>query len=173
MKQIITGCLAFFFIVGTANLAAQTKEETIEWINTNGRDFLFVNPDSDNYRIGQIMYEITSDSLKISTVFYMPKATEDYYNYLLFKSILYQDVNTIPIKEHEDDFRVKYFIVKTEPLKIRIKRTTDSGSNLRFPDSQEFRIYFYKENEENAKRTLKAIMHLAELSGAKENKQIF
>ena len=35
------------------------------------------------------------------------------------------------------------------------------------------RVYYNADNEENAKRALKAIMHLAKLNGAKENKQTF
>lgn len=35
MKHIITLCLALFFMTGTQNAQAQTKEETVDWIKEN------------------------------------------------------------------------------------------------------------------------------------------
>lgn len=179
MKQIITLCLAVFFIVGIQNVQAQSKEETIEWLNTNGRDFLYVtntyivNSSSgatvtDKYYLN----ETKNDTLIFKDENYSSTGTTTGFRRLPFKSILYQDVNTITIQEDDKNPEIVYFKLKTEPYKTlwisydgKHQESSDFSTTLWIP--------YYKKNEENVKRTLKAIMHLAKLSGAKENKQTF
>ncbi len=79
----------------------------------------------------------------------------------------FQDVNLL-IKPEDGQFA--WFIVQLSP-NTKIKYTIDGKWHQ--DDESSYSIYYKKDDEANAKRVLKAIMHLAKLSGAKENKQIF
>lgn len=160
------------------------KEETIEWLNTNGKDFIggtcewiSINSNegredvSDNYYL-----ELITDETFIirNRQYWEGRSVTEYYKEVSFKSILYQDVSTITIEVNKDCPEISYFVIKTEKTEPYKYWRISNGSKVEMSNnSTNLRINYYKDNEENAKRVLKAIMHLAKLSGAKENKQTF
>lgn len=154
---------------------AQTKEETIEWLNTNGKDFL----KTIEYKFSccQTLFqnaEITNDTLcivenvkNINTV-----GRYNYYSCVKWNNVLYQDVNSVSISQDISNPNIKYFNLKIQEY-IWYAIEDGKKSEVKILDKKDMRVYYNADNEENAKRTLKAIMHLAKLNGAKENKQTF
>lgn len=171
MKTLKTFFVLLAVIVASSSYG-QTKEETIEWLNRNGKDFFDCNcsyivnkteevTDWNNIEL------ISNDTLRIINKYtHKSKLNNSFYD-VPYTSILYQDINTVSIIDYKDCPQIKSFVVKNVGF---IK-----GYNNQPRESAEGDLYirFDKTNEENAKRTLKAIMHLAKLSGAKENKQTF
>lgn len=165
MKTLKTLFL-FLALVCAGNSFGQTKEETIEWLETNGKEFIeprYIEKYSDgqyNYIIikiqvkkdaliikQEIMHQGSSDNIKIIENIY-------YWNQLL-----YEDIKSVIIGHYTESVNhVKFFKLKYQNDKNEIEI---------------LELFFLKDNEENAKRVIKAIMHLAKLSGAKENKQTF
>ncbi len=179
MKHITTFiCLVMLIIAGTQNAQAQTKEETIEWLNINGNILLQakIRPYTDNT-------EFTSDLIesKLDTLFLEDKIYDNgnfnpilYDTYAIpFSSILYQDANSVVVKDEENkNSENKYFVLQTKKY-LRNRRNKNESAGHTSKETGFVKIYFHKNNEENAKRVLRAIMHLAKLSGAKENKHHF
>lgn len=93
------------------------------------------------------------------------KTLTEFSDYLIKNK--FQDVNLL-IKQEDGLFA--WFIIQLSPNTI-IKYTKNEEWHQ--DDESSYSIYYKKDDEANAKRVLKAIMHLAKLSGAKENKQIF
>lgn len=98
---------------------AQTKEETIDWWNINGKDFL----KTINYKISccQTLFynaEITNDTLCIIEnargINYVEK--NDYYSCVKLSNILYQDVNSVSISQETGNPNIKYFNLKVQGL---------------------------------------------------------
>jgi hypothetical protein len=81
-------------------------------------------------------------------------------------------VNSVSISQETSCPNIKYFNLKIQEL-IRYDIENGEKSEVKILDKKDMRVYYNADNEENAKRTLKAIMHLAKLNGAKENKQHF
>ena len=173
MKTLKTFFVLLAMVI-TSSGYAQTKEETIEWLNTNGsvlsKTYLRGSGDRDKYdRI-----DIQFSKIKNDTVEFFSTSNDDHNSYkdqhlrVSLSSILYQDVNTLPKETFSKNSSYGYFIIKLLP---------ESGSKVAPGDIEEkvstFYIAYSKDNEENVKRVLKAIMYLAKLSGAKENKQTF
>ena len=182
MKTLKTFFLLLAMVV-TNSSYAQTKEETIEWLNTNGRDFLkmsFVSNETKFEMRGELL-EVKSDTLIFVHGFHS-LCNNCHFSYKTTKvplnSIMYQDINSIPIKmsdfsTHNFPVGTSYFNVKTNGFFDRFENEKGEKQKWYFYEESPLEIPFDKANEENAKRTLKARMHLAKLSGAKENKQTF
>jgi hypothetical protein len=156
------------------NTFAQTKEETLEWLQINATDLV-------NCRI-----EYGSDN-KFANVFYIQEISKDSISYIggaaassfdfkrkgykftvAFKDIIFQDVSTLTMKDSAEK-DMGWYSIKTKENKIK-RQNLETG---KIEYTSDFYMLFKPGNEENAKRVIKAIMHLAKLSGAKENKQTF
>ena len=180
--KLLKTLFLFLAMMYAGNSYAQTKEETIEWLNRNGKAFLRTTecerPFNDERIYSKYYIEIEKDILKVFEDESFSKRTGrgTYFKYINWNQILYEDVSTIPVVGKTSDKcpEFNYFEIKVLGYKSGYK-----------PDDKEVRNYegctndctiylaFDSNNLENAKRTLKAIMHLAKLSGAKENKQTF
>ena len=152
MKTLKTIFL-FLVLVCAGNSFGQTKEETIEWLETNGLN-IAGGPN--------LSYKIDNDTLFV----YMYDFNCNLKNYskVHLKDILFEKLEGL-VKRNIFDCEVKAFDIRTKENKVILFR-----DKIEEPDTG-FVFFFY--NEENAKRVIKAIMHLAKLSGAKENKQTF
>ena len=152
---------------------AQTKEETIEWWDTNGKDFLkTIDCKFSCCRTVFYSTEIKNDTLCVIENVRDSKGKYDYYWCVKWSNILYQDVNSVSISQETSCPNIKYFNLKIQEL-IRYDIENGEKSEVKILDKKDMRVYYNADNEENAKRDLKAIMHLAKLNGAKENKQTF
>ena len=172
MKTLKTFFLLLAMVV-TSSSYAQTKEETIEWLNTNGLDFLFIEyykANKGGYALGFKLLPINNDTLIYEKLAYgLTDRAIPTLSKVKLNSTLYQDVETVPVYQYEPNYysNLYYFKVKTSGFSYKY------DSQSKEEEYKDLSIYFKKDNEENAKRVLKAIMHLAKLSGAKENKQTF
>ena len=172
MKTLKTFFVLLAMVI-TSSGYAQTKEETIEWLNTNGSHLLSTFLEGTHSKIPDRI-SIGFREIENDTVEFGLNSHDDYYDInvstlrVTLSSILYQDVNIIPKITFSKNSSYGYFIIKLLPK---------SGSKVASGNIEEkvstFYIAYSKDNEENVKRVLKAIMHLAKLSGAKENKQTF
>src|SRR5690606_37851800 len=124
MKNIITiVCLVMLGIAGTQNAQAQTKEETIEWLNMNGKDFVggtcnWVANGSGKVKDIFSLEKISNDVLRIEHwQSWEGSGTTTYYSDVSFESILYQDVSTVTKVDDTDCPTIAYFLIKTEPYK--------------------------------------------------------
>lgn len=181
MKVLKTKLAAFLLLQALFSFG-QTKEETIEWLNRNGKAFLRTTecerPFNDERIYIKYFIEIEKDILKVFEDESFSKRTGrgTYFKYVNWNQILYEDVSTVPVEVKTSDKcpEFKYFKLKVLGYKFGYK--PDDKEVRNYEDcTNECTIYlaFDSNNLENAKRSLKAIMHLAKLSGAKENKQTF
>ena len=165
----------FLALISAGNSFGQTKEETIEWLQTNAADLANCAIDysyrEDEYKNVFLIKEISKDSIsyiwggRLSSFDFDSKG--DKYT-VAFKDILFQDVSTLALKNIPKIYISRY-IIKTKENKIKLQNL-ETG---KIEYTSDFDMLFKPGNEENAKRVIKAIMHLAKLSGAKENKQTF
>jgi len=147
--------LVFLSVIGYG----QTKEETINWLKINGKDFL-----TARFKVGGTMFSeyvmVEDNVLKICS---KSDGEIDCYN-IRWDQILYQDVSTLPISiENNAAPETKRITLKLLSYEYNGEVTYNKG----------LAVYFNSGTEEDARRSLKAIMHLAKLNGAKENKQTF
>ena len=172
MKTLKTFFVLLAMLV-TSSSYAQTKEETIEWLNRNGRDFLsiyYYKSNEGRIAVGYELLPINNDTLVYKKLVYgITDKVISYLSKVKFNSILYQDVESVPVIQYDKNHysNLYYFNVKTSGYSRKEDLESEEEEYKDLP------IYFIKDNEEKAKRALKAIMHLAKLSGAKENKQTF
>jgi hypothetical protein len=168
MKKLFALCLLLALMF---EVKAQTKEETIDWLNTNGPSLLSVNN-----KVGAEDHRRNFVEIKNDSVHFYEKhdcdctggwTTNEYHYFIPVKSILFQDVSTLIKKE---DGQFAYFIIQLNPG-TKIKYTNDGEWSER--EESNYSVYYDKEAETDATRVLKAIMNLAKLSGAKENKQTY
>lgn len=165
--------LILFVLVCAGNSFGQTKEETIEWLNVNGKSLSYTSYEDDG---GKVIFKIkkaTNDSLSFyinhigSTGYQNPWIIS-----VCIKDILFEDISKI---EKSNAFGCETFSIKLamncKTTQIPIEYGNEQWSKKIIREKDE--IAFYYTNEENAIRVIKAIMHLAKLSGAKENKQTF
>ncbi len=148
---------------------SQTKAETIEWLKTNGKDFLtaFYCGNSEKYYI-----EITDDVLTIIVYDKTVGTPTHYYSNLKWNNILYQDVSSVSKSQSNDCPQIKLFVIKAQEYNEYSMEKGGKKSDVKVEKGNIY-LRYDAEKEEDVKRTLKAIMHLAKLSGAKENKQTF
>lgn len=166
----------------SATSFAQTKEETIDWINTNAESLTqfsvedkpnwstyihkIVGIDKDNLSL-IVYYTIDGYEKNYQTNSLEYKSTYERVYHIPINSILYEDVSTLQ-KNVADRANRKYYTIRLAP------ETTISekeNGKVKTYKTKSFTIFY--DNEENVNRVIKAIMHLAKLNGAKENKQPF
>lgn len=146
----------FLALVCAGNSFGQTKEETIEWLETNGLD---IAGDTG------LSYKIVNDTLSV-WVFESDCLHQTYKVNL--KDILFEKPEALISKKFECS-KFNFFVIRMKKNKTIFK----SGKSGAIEKPVDMGFLFFYRNEENAKRVIKAIMHLAKLSGAKENKQTF
>lgn len=164
--------IASFFLLSTTSYA-QTKEETIEWLNNNMELLLpdtyccCINKDEtaiDNFKI-------ENDSLIVTRKWQGISITS-----VAIKDLLYQEtnLNNLSDKPYFDKCpEIVMFIFQSKKDKVKNTVTNTKGVVSQTDFSSVIRITYNKQNHDNAMRVVKAIMHLAKLSGATQNKQTF
>lgn len=162
MKTITKLALAVLLFMATAvsnHAQAQTKEETIQWLNDYGSKIYFYHNS----------LAFTFDSFDGNyLVFYQEvskKSFDGYEKKVLPTDILMQDISSINI--NGDD----YFTIKTKPKSVLVKNTTPYQDDPGYGNSHsgsDISFYIRKEDVKNAQRLLKAVMHFAKLNGASE-----
>lgn len=171
MKTIITLCLAVFFIAGTQNTKAQTKEETIEWLNVNGKSLSYFIEETSNQFI-QDYFEKVEEGYLFFCHRYDHKENTSYWmgTYKIpINAILYEDVSTLI----SGDGYISFKLTKDDYEYIREEKDSNGKKETKTEIRNMEDFTLRTKNFDNYKRVLKAIMHLAKLSGAKENKQTF
>ncbi len=170
MKNIII--TASFFLLSTLTYG-QTKEETIEWLNNNMELLLPTiycsGINGNETAIDKV--KIENDSLIISTEWQGLQKWS-----VAIKDLLYQETNLNNLSD-KPYFKacpdIVSFIFQSKKDKVQYIATNSEGviSPTKFQSA--LYITYKKENNSDAMRVFKAIMHLAKLSGAKQNKQTF
>ena len=166
LKTILTA----FLLLQTVVSFGQTKEETIEWLNTNGKGLSHSGKivEEDKTTVETYLQEINASDLvmRITEILQGKIITKEYYK-IPFVSILYEDVATLKRKR---DNGYEYKIRVSEE---QMQNKTTINGEWKSSDLSYFAVYSTDETDKDVQRVLKAIMHLAKLSGAKENKQTF
>lgn len=141
--------VCFIFTLGNTN--AQTKEQTIAWINTYASELL----PSVNMSVKE------NDELVIAR----GKTKKDYYGKEIIKigQILTTDASTISEKKYDDGKTSFWYHIFTNGKQITF---VGFEGDEHLNNSSETKIYSY--SKENLERVVKAINHLAKLCGAKE-----
>jgi hypothetical protein len=171
-KMKTTIITASFLLLSTLTYG-QTKEETIEWLNNNMELLLPTTYCSgingNETAIDKV--KIENDSLIISREWQgLAKWS------VAIKDLLYQETN---LNNLSDKPYFKYcpdivcFIFQSKKDKIEYKSNGSKGVAYPTKFESAFYIKYKKENNNDAMRVVKAIMHLAKLSGATQNKQTF
>ena len=169
MKYIII--ISSFFLLSSIS-HAQTKEETLEWLNNNLNILLpTTHCNGINGKETAIdNFKIENDSLIFKEEW---QGTRDYS--VAIKDILYMESNINDFSDKpsfESCPENVYFYFKSKKDKVIITTTFKTGNKSK--DLRDiFLMPYKKENKDNAMRVVKAIMHLAKLSGATQNKQTF
>lgn len=168
MKTIITLCLAVFFMAGMQNTQAQTKEETIQWLNDYGKKFdlsgKLGNDPNNTYNIYFTGFD--GEYLRFDVLKYYSgygRYEEEYK--ILPKDILFTEVSTLGGSPFELKGKPSSFIFSGVAIGDRVKYKNTKTDNA---NRTSMNIPFSQENSKDALRLIKAIMHLAKLSGADE-----
>lgn len=143
MKHLISIlCLVILCITGTQNAQAQTKEETIQWLNayTNG-----LIHDSYGYQLEKI-----KDNGDMVLIWIDSESRRNLFTFNLKDDFWLEDIWL----EYEMDYNMVKFVPKEE-FKLE-----DFGYGR-------WVIRFYCNDKESATRVYNAITHLAKLLGAK------
>ena len=171
--KLLKTLFLFLAMMYAGNSYAQTKEETIEWLNRNGKSMIETLFIIDNKLVSPSIYFLFDNIVK-DTISFRVQSNDDHYKEHRWRdidiplgSILYQDVNSLVKTTFTKNSDYGYFAIQLLPNSGYVK-----GGEYNYHIST-FYFPYKKTNEENAKRVIKAIMHLAKLSGAKENKQTF
>ncbi len=174
MKQLITLCLAVFFIAGTQHTQAQTKEETIQWLNDYGKkidlssqkyeektsynfsgfdgEFLSFKIETIDYDSGKIL------TIQVQKFKVLPKD-------ILFQEISILDKNAFILKAKSGTIFHSY---KGESKHNNYRAPKIDGKSEFERKTEDIYFQFNHEETKDALRLFKAIMHLAKLSGADE-----
>ena len=139
MKHLITFiCLVMLSIAGTQNAQAQTKEETVDWLNTYA-----------NRLMSQISKAHTFEGLDENGNIKKSRGTTNLVKDYWVEDIY--DVYKIDVNGNKND--------KIWQVRLTEKHeASDGGNNV---------SVFYFDNEEDAKRVHKAFLHFAKLLGTK------
>lgn len=169
MKNTII--IASFLLLSTITYG-QTKEETIEWLNNNMELLLPNTYCSGIDKIGTNRFKIENDSLIRTSEW------GDHYGKwsVAIKDLLYQEtnLNNLSDKPYQGFCpEIVCFIFQSKKDKIEHKSSNSKGVVDVTEFDSTFSITYKKENNSDAMRVVKAIMHLAKLSGATQNKQTF
>jgi len=139
MKNIITiVCLVMLGIAGTQNAKAQTKEETVDWLNTYANGLM-----SQKSKVHT--FEGIDENGNIKTSGGTTNLVQDYW----VEDIYYVYRSDMNGNKNDKIWQVRL----TEK-----HETAEGGYNV---------SVFYFDNEEDAKRVHKAFLHLAKLLGTK------
>ncbi|OYQ43970.1 hypothetical protein CHU92_02705 [Flavobacterium cyanobacteriorum] len=172
MRMLKNTFLLFAILLANSTFS-QTREETIEWLNINGKSLSSMSfKNEGNVQVIFKLEEITTDSLRFYTNVVGTDGTHNpWIVSVLIKDILYEEITKIEkYKGWTNAFLIKLSL-KNKSIHVPIENGDEQWSKKEIKERED--ITFYYTNEENAKRVIKAIMHLAKLSGAKENKQTF
>jgi hypothetical protein len=183
MKTKSTITLTFLMLYSILTFG-QTKEETLEWFIINGNNL----SEYDMFTVrdkGLGTYNQIKGHLELMATHLIKKELctdergrlgRERYNsvyYYNLKDILCQDVNSLKIvtmtQSSEEVIRVTLLYFGT----FKRSKQYENKNPVIEEITSDGKIYLYFENKENALRVMKAIMHMAKLSGAKENKQTF
>lgn len=166
MKRLLLILCVLGFVVQSQ---AQTKDEALEWLKTNV-SLAFVplvptNPSfvpqgwtekswrENNIEGGSNIYIIDQDKIK-----FIGDWVNMAHDVVRFDEILYEDdldkLEKNFVLNNRFDYKGFLYVIKLS-------------------ENRKIDFYTTPEKEADVKRVLKAIMHIAKLSGAKENKQIF
>ena len=169
MKTNTTILLTFFMLFSMASFG-QTKEETLEWFKDFGEKLAKKEKICENETTFEFNV-VLNDEYLICTELNTRRGFETSIT-LFYKlsNILVDDFTKLKIKTTVFcDIKYVQFNYKGEYT----SKTTDfRGTNsTNYNKSSEITIYF--KDVEDVKRVISAIMHMAKLSGAKENKRTF
>ncbi len=159
----------FIFLFSfTPSLYGQSKKKTIQWINTNGVSLSKIENNTsneDDFSLHFSIIEVDKDR-----IYYIDNCnnnlnSEEKHSILL-KDILYEDVATIEKRKNLCLYNITNFVIK-----VRSFSREKNGRNKKIETITDF--YYPFEIEDKAIRVVKAIMDLAKLNGAQENKQYY
>lgn len=164
--------IALFFLMFTNLLFCQTKNQTVKWMNTNGVSLSNIKKE---YKIKDDFYTLSFTITKVdkdSLYYVLSKQRDDdgeifgENNSISLKNILFEDISTLEKKINSDN--IQGFNIK---VKTFYQEKNKAGKYRKIEEVSDF--FFPYLDEEKAKRVIKAIMNLAELSGASKNKQYY
>lgn len=144
---------------------AQTKKESIKWINTNGVGLSKIEQRNGLYFS---IVKVDQDSL-----YFIHNGDDNLTGYnvkqaIPLKGILYEDISTLERKRNADHFHLTNYAIKVSYFS---KEKNKNGRIRKVENIIDFIFPF--EDEYQANRVVSAIMAIARQSGAKENKQFF
>lgn len=176
MKHIFTLCIALFFMAGTQNTQAQTKEETIQWLNDYGKEIILSSDDEIGNHYKYFFEGFDGEFLTFICV-YNGKGGNwiaKYTHKILPQDILYQDFLKFDdnnFGESEDNQKITKLKAKPATIfyiGIGNNLTFLNGTKVEENKKSEINFTFKKEESKDALRLFKAIIHLSKLSGASE-----
>lgn len=144
MKNLVTLCLAIVFMVGIQNALAQTKEETVDWLNNYGSN----NLSADDGRI--VGYIKTTDNGDITLQY--PNQGKFVFN------ASYVQIDNSDLNYDNGNYTVAIFFSGQKKGKL-ISGTAEVDAPMALLKGG---------NLEKTKKVYTAIMHLAKLNGARE-----
>lgn len=155
----------------TVSSFAQTKEETLEWLNQNSLYCeLVFKYDGVQYSYNYLFYE---DHFVEACSYLYNTSNWKNNKKIYYKDIFMQDVSRLDVENNS----------KSNPpityINIRLSKYYDKGADdysYEEKDGNRFSFY-YKTNQPNARKNLekvlRAIMHMAKLHGAEPYKDLF
>lgn len=161
--------ITFLFLFSfTPSLYGQSKKKTMQWINTNGVGLSKIENQTSNQDDFSLYFSILE--VDKDRIYYTSNCNNDLNSRakhsILLKDILYEDVATLEKRKNGCLYNITNFVIK-----IRSISKEKNGKNNKIETVSDF--YFPFEDEDKANRVVKAILDLARLSGAKENKQYY
>jgi|SRR5690554_3218106 len=164
---LIVVFFVFIFLFSfTPSLHGQTKKKTIQWINTNGVSLSKIEnttSSQNDFPLYFSILEVDKDSIHYVNNMDNNLHTEIKHSILL-KDVLYENIETLEKRSSSNPYNITNFVIK-------VRSISRDGRNKKTETVTDF--YFPFEDEEKASRVVKAIMDLARLNGAKENKQYY
>ncbi len=163
---IIYFALIFLFSF-TSSLYGQTKKTTIKWINANGTSLSQIQKNTPNQGDPLLYFSILEvDNDSIYYINNYKNLTSEVKHSILLKDILYEDVKTLERRNNLYGYNIANFVIK-----VRSISKDKNRRNKKIETIRDFQFPF--EDEDKAIRVVTAIMNLARLKGAEENKQYF
>src|SRR5690554_6285335 len=167
LKTITTTLLLLF----TVTAFAQTKEETLEWLKQNGDSYLKFFSDYKVANFFSYHYEFYEE--------YFEESEREFIGGMIYRRIYYKDIFVIEdIATLDTERSTDNGYSKTPTyIKIPIKKY-ERKSEYSFSEEKDSRFSFkYDADQPNARKNidkvLRAIMHMAKLSGAEPYKDLF
>lgn len=176
MKTLIISCLllvSVFVVKGQSNATELTKEETLHWLSNYANDLIpdLVNYGTDLYHV--CVLEFTEDKIKIHRQAWGKNGSmvHHFVSTVEYKNIYLQDLSRLSLEtditgfwDRKNTKDVAIFTIKTMQDQVDFNNQYKS-TDINIP-------CFILESKKGAKkdvlRIIKAIMHMAKLSGAKQ-----